>query len=178
MTSEQVVERTKKWLTSFIIHYNICPFAKREYERESIYYSVIKPEQLELCLEALFSECQRLDTHSEIETILIIFPTQFTNFNDYLDFLNLAESLLIEQNYEGVYQLASFHPHYCFEGENIMDPANYTNRSPYPMLHLIREASLERALQSYPNPEQIPERNIILTREIGLAKIQAILNKK
>ena len=178
MTTEQVVEQTKSWLTSFIIHYNICPFAKGEYERESIYYSVVESEQTELCLEALFSECQRLDTHTEIETTLIIFPTQFVMFDDYLGFLNLAESLLIEQNYEGIYQLASFHPHYCFEGEDIMDPANYTNRSPYPMLHLIREASLERALQSYPNPELIPERNIKLTRKMGIETIQAILNKK
>lgn len=178
MTTEQIIDQTKSWLTSFIIHYNICPFAKREYERESIYYSVVKSEQTERCLEALFSECQRLDTHVEVETTLLIFPTQFAIFDDYLDFLNLAESLLIEQNYEGIYQLASFHPHYCFEGEDIMDPANYTNRSPYPMLHLIREASLERALQSYPNPECIPERNVQLTRKLGLEKVQGILGKK
>lgn len=178
VSPKKIVIETQSWLTSFIIHFNICPFAKREYERESIFYSVIESEIIELCLEAVFSQCQRLDTSADIETTLIIFPTQFALFDDFLDFLHLAESLLIGQHYEGIYQLASFHPLYCFEGEDSLDPANYTNRSPYPMLHLIREASLERALRSYPNPELIPERNIKLTRQMGLEKILQIFNKK
>ena len=126
-------------------------------------------------MEAIFTECQRLDQDLNIETTLIIFPIYFKQFDDYLDFLGIAESLLIEQGYEGIYQLASFHPDYCFSGEAHEDPANYTNRSPYPMLHLIREESLERALKSHPNPEKIPERNITLTRKLGLEKLQAIL---
>jgi hypothetical protein len=89
----------------------------------------------------------------------------------------MAESLLTEQGYEGTYQLASFHPDYCFDGENKLDPANYTNRSPYPMLHLIRESSLEKALKSFPHPELIPQRNIKLTRKMGINKIQAIFKK-
>ncbi|NOR68587.1 MAG: DUF1415 family protein [Methylomarinum sp.] len=176
MTKDLVVRQTETWLTSFIIKHNICPFARREHERGSIRYSVVESTSTEQCLEAFFAECQRLDRQSEIETTLIIYPNNFNLFEDYLDFLSLAESLLIEQDYEGTYQLASFHPLYCFEGENTMDPANYTNRSPYPMLHLIREASLEQALKSYPNPEQIPERNIELTRKMGLKKVQAILS--
>ena len=178
MSSERIKKQTEAWLTSFIIKYNICPFAKREHDRGSIYYSVVESNKIEQCLEAVFTECQRLDSQTEIETTLLIYPNNFAQFDDYLDFLSMAESLLFEQNYEGIYQLASFHPHYCFEGENSLDPANYTNRSPYPMLHLIREASLERAIRSHPNPELIPERNIKLTRGMGLEKIQAILNKE
>lgn len=176
MKAEQIVKQTENWLTSFIIHYNICPFARREQETGSIYYSVVESTKTEQCLEAVFSECQRLDTEIAIKTTLIIFPHQFALFDDYLDFLNLAEILLAGQNYEGVYQLASFHPNYCFEGEDTNDAANYTNRSPYPMLHLIREDSLEQALQSYPNPEQIPKRNIKLTRKMGANRIQDLLN--
>ncbi len=176
MATKKIINKTKKWLTSFIIPYNICPFARQAYEQKGIYYSVVELKKIDQCLEAVFTEYQRLDIHQKIETTLIIFPHQFPLFIDYLDFLDLAQSLLIDQNYEGIYQLASFHPYYCFEGEAISDPANYTNRSPYPMLHLIRESSLEQALQSYPNPELIPERNIKLTRELGLQKIQAILN--
>ena len=176
MSTEQIIIQTKAWLTSFIIQYNICPFAKQEHNRESIYYSVIETNNTEYCLEAVITECLRLDVQTDIETTLIIYPNHFSQFEDYLDFLSLAESLLIAQNYEGIYQLASFHPQYCFEGENSMDPANYTNRSPYPMLHLIREASLERALKSFPHPELIPERNIKVTRELGLEKIQSILS--
>ena len=86
-----------------------------------------------------------------------------------------AAKLFVDQGYEGVYQLASFHPDYCFAGEDENDPANYTNRSPYPMLHIIREASIEQALKSYPNPELIPERNIELTRKLGLEKIRTLL---
>jgi hypothetical protein len=177
MTTKNIKTQTEAWLTSFIINYNICPFAKREHDRSSVRYSVVETNELDQCLESVFKECQYLDSEAEIETTLLIFPNNFKQFDDYLDFLNLAESLLIDQHYEGIYQLASFHPDYCFDGENSNDPANYTNRSPYPMLHLIRERSLEHALSSYPHPEEIPERNIALTRQLGLKKLQAILQK-
>ena len=175
MNSEKIRTQTKNWLKSFIIKYNICPFAGREDERNSIHYAVVESKHTDLCLEAVFTECQRLDQEPQIETTLIIFPFHLSQFDDYLEFLSMAESLLAKQHYQGVYQLASFHPMYCFEGELVTDPANYTNRSPYPMLHVIREKSLEHALQSYPNPELIPERNIKLTRDLGNEKIQAIL---
>ncbi len=177
MTTEQVIEQTKNWISSFIIKYNICPFAKNEFMHDRIRYSVIKSTNTEHCLQALYTECQYLDTETDIETTLIIFPDHFGQFDEYLDFLSIAETLLLEQNYEGVYQLASFHPDYCFDGENPLDPANYTNRSPYPMLHLLRETSIEAALKSYLKPESIPERNIKLTREMGLEKIQGIFNQ-
>lgn len=176
MTKNLVIKQTETWLTSFIIKHNICPFARREHERGSIRYSVIESTSTEHCLEAFFSECLLLDEQTEIETTLIIYPNNFQQFENYLNFLSLTESLIVKQGYEGIYQLASFHPLYCFGGENTTDPANYTNRSPYPMLHLIREASLEQALKSYPKPEQIPEHNIELTRKMGLEKVQAILN--
>jgi hypothetical protein len=175
MPTEIIIKQTEAWLTTFIIKYNICPFARREHERGSIYYSVVESTSTGQCLKTIFTECLRLDAEAEIETTLIIYPNNFKQFDDYLDFLAMAESLLIKQNYEGIYQLASFHPHYCFEGENPTDPANYTNRSPYPMLHLIRESNLERALLSFSNPEKIPATNIQLLREMGLKKIKAIL---
>jgi len=177
MSAEKTIKQTEAWLTTFIIKYNICPFARKEHERSSIHYSVVDSNSTEQCLKAVFTECLRLDSQTEIETTLIIYPNHFKQFDDYLDFLAMAESLLMEQDYEGVYQLASFHPHYCFEGESLKDPANYTNRSPYPMLHLIREASLEQAVKSHPNPELIPERNIKLTRELGREKLQDLLSK-
>ena len=105
----------------------------------------------------------------------MIYDNAFISFDDYLDFLELAEALLLEQDYEGIYQLASFHPDYCFEGAKQDDPANYTNRSPYPMLHLLRESSIELALASYPHPENIPQKNIKSLRELGLTKIQSLL---
>lgn len=177
MNSTAIKYQVETWLTAFIIKYNICPFAKKEYDKGSIYYAVIKSKNTALCLEAVFLECQRLDSQQEIETTLIIYPDHFIQFEDYLDFLSMAEALLFEQGYEGIYQLASFHPDYCFEGECQSDPANYTNRSPYPILHLIRESSLEKVLKTFPHPELIPQRNIALTRQMGIKKIQAIFDE-
>ncbi len=172
---QQLITATQTWLKTIIIACSICPFAKRELERGRIRYSISHDIAIESCLLKLMLECDRLDSDSGIETTLLIYDSAFTAFDDYLDFLELAEALLIEQGYEGVYQLASFHPDYCFEGTEADDPANYTNRSPYPMLHLLRETSIERAVATYPHPENIPQRNIELTRELGLAKMQSLL---
>jgi hypothetical protein len=172
---QQLIATTQTWLKTVIIEYSICPFAKRELERGSIRFSINHDTEQKSCLLNLMLEYDRLDTDSNIETTLLIYSSAFTAFDDYLDFLELAEALVCEQGYEGVYQLASFHPDYCFEGAERDDPANYTNRSPYPMLHLLRETSIERAVATYPHPENIPQRNIELTRELGLAKMQALL---
>ncbi|MGZ5626048.1 MAG: DUF1415 domain-containing protein [Methylobacter sp.] len=175
MTDQQVTTTTKNWLQAVVVGYSICPFAKRELERESIRFSVNRDKDAEQFLLRLIQECDRLDTDPNIETTLLIYPDAFADFDNYLDFLEIAEELLVEQGYEGIYQLASFHPDYIFQGCEPDDPANYTNRSPYPMLHLLRESSIEQAVAAYPNPENIPERNVELTRKLGLAKMQALL---
>ncbi len=175
MDQQKIIKATQNWLTAFIIPYNICPFAKHVHEADSIRYRVLNSDKAEYALAELIAECRHLDTEPTTETTLLILPAGCTQFDDFLDLTAMAEQLLIDQGYEGVYQLASFHPDYCFAGEDENDPANYTNRSPYPMLHIIREASIEQALKTYPNPELIPERNIELTRKLGLEKIQALL---
>ncbi|MDP1665474.1 MAG: DUF1415 domain-containing protein [Methylobacter sp.] len=166
---------TIAWLKSVIIEYSICPFAKRELDRGSIYFSVNHDTKTEQCLLHLMDECDRLDTEPGIETALLIYADAFAEFDDYLDFLDVAESLLAEQGYEGIYQLASFHPDYYFQGVEPGDAANYTNRSPFPMLHLLRETSIEQAVAGHPDPDNIPQHNIELTRKLGLAKMQALL---
>lgn len=166
---------TETWLQSVIIDYGICPFAKRELERGRIYFSVNHDTSIEQCLLHLMYECNRLDAEPDIETTLLIYANTFEAFDNYLDFLEIAEALLQEQGYEGIYQLASFHPDYCFQGANQDDAANYTNRSPYPMLHLLRETSIEQAIADYPDPENIPQHNIELTQKLGLAKMQSLL---
>jgi hypothetical protein len=172
---QDITAATQTWLKSVIIEYNICPFAKREQEKKSIYFSINHDTELEQCLLHLMQECDRLDTSPDLETTLLIYPDTFTAFDDYLDFIEIAENLLSEQGYEGIYQLASFHPDYCFHGSNQDDAANYTNRSPYPTLHLLRETSIDRAVASHPDPESIPQHNIELTRKLGLAKMQVLL---
>ena len=132
---QQLIASTQAWLKSFVIEYSICPFAKREVERGSIHFIASHDTDLEECLANLLLECDRLNSDAGIETTLIIYDQAFICFDDYLDFVDLAEALLQAEDYEGVYQLASFHPDYYFEGTKLDDPANYTNRSPYPMLH-------------------------------------------
>lgn len=175
---QQIIGATQQWLNTFIIAFNICPFARREQQRNSIRFRVSRADQTETTLETLIEECQFLDATPDTETTLLILPNGFTDFDDYLDMLEIAERLLRMQHYEGIYQLASFHPNYCFEMASETDrddAANYTNRSPYPMLHIIRESSIERAVATYPDPENIPARNIKLTRELGLPKLHALL---
>lgn len=177
MTDQDIINATQNWLNSFIIAFNICPFARREQQRNSIRYRVAHSENLEYALQTLIEECIYLDAHAETETTLLIFPKLFEDFENYLDMLEIAEQLLVTQHYEGIYQLASFHPNYRFETaiDDDEDPANYTNRSPFPMLHIIREASIERAVANYPDPENIPNRNIKLTRELGQKKLECLL---
>jgi len=136
---------------------------------------VVIPEAiLETGLEAVIAELRFLDRTEDIETTLLIFPNHFADFDDYLDLVELAERLSIAEGYEGVYQIASFHPQYCFAGADEDDPANYTNRSPYPMLHLLREDSIARAVDHYIDPEGIPERNIAFAQEKGLKYMQLL----
>jgi len=177
MTSnEQIIDKTKHWLTSFIVKLNICPFAKREIARNSLNYNVVQAKKLPQALEALLMELLFLDTNSSIETTLMIFPFIFKDFYLYLDFVDYAERLIHEQGYEGTYQLATFHPDYCFADTEFDDVSNYTNRSPYPMIHILREESLEKAIKNYGDTEQIPQKNIATLKKLGLEKIKLILS--
>ena len=111
------------------------------------------------------------------ETTLLIFPNLFADFFDYLDYVELAENLLEMEFYEGVYQLATFHPEYIFADAASDDVSNYTNRSPYPMIHILRESSLDNAIAFYGNTEDIPEKNIQLMRQLGLEKIKQLTTR-
>lgn len=168
------ISHTQKWLSSVVIAHNLCPFAKREFETGRIHYRVIETAETESQLEQLLRQCAVLDSNLEIETSLIIFPSALQDFEDYLDLLETATALLNDHGYEGIYQLASFHPDYRFDGAAPNAPSNYTNRSPYPMLHILREASLEAALKTYAHPENIPKRNIEHADKLGLTAMQAL----
>ena len=171
---EQVIAQTRKWIIDVVIGCNFCPFAAREIKKDSVHYQVSGTDDPEDAVQQLLHECARLDKHPVIETGFLIFPATFTEFDDYLDLVSFAENAMIEKGYEGIYQLASFHPDYIFAGAIADDAANYTNRSPYPMLHLLREESIEKVLEKYPDPEQIPDRNISFAQEKGLAYMKLL----
>jgi hypothetical protein len=176
LNDEIIIQQTMNWVHHVIVGLNFCPFAGREVERNTIRYVVDRSSQYEHRLHHLIDECLHLDINTQTETTLFIIAEGLNEFESFLDFIALADTLLKEQRYEGVYQLAHFHPHYQFENTDNDDASNYTNRSPYPMLHLIRETSIERAIEHYPDAETIPERNIELARKKGKLQMQALLD--
>ena len=163
--NELVIIQKKKWITDIVIGCNFCPFAAKEVKRNTIHYAIEHNTEIAECLNTFLSECKRLDENENIETTLLIFPQSFKRFDNYLNLVLHAENLLKKKGYEGIYQVASFHPTYFFANSPMNDAANFSNRSPYPMLHILREQSIEQALLHYPHPEKIPENNINFTRE-------------
>lgn len=170
----RVIAQTLNWVNRFVVVHDICPFASRELAREAVRVEVVRSKKLEVALEELMVEVHWLDEHPETETTLLVFPTLFKSFDHYLDFVELAESILIDQGYEGIYQLASFHPDYCFDDADADDAANYTNRSPYPMVHLLREESVEKAIEFYGDTDAIPERNVALLNAMGIEAVEQL----
>lgn len=177
LSPEKVVEVTKGWVNDFVVGMNLCPFAKRELEANSVRFFVSKAETEEQLLVDLQAELDLLVADESVETTLLIHPAVLQSFYDYNQFLDYADSLLVKLDLEGVIQIASFHPDYQFADTGPDDVENYTNRSPYPMLHLIREESLERAVAHYPDPEQIPERNIVMMKQLGREKVQRLFQQ-
>ena len=168
-------KKMQQWLEQVVIGFNFCPFAKREFDAGSIRYTILANDKTKYLLEQLLLELKYLDENPEVETSLLIVESGLMDFYQYLDVFDLCQKLLELEGYEGVYQLASFHPLYVFDGCDVDDAANYTNRSPFPAFHLIREESMEKALSTHPNPDDIPERNITLSREKGEAYWKTLL---
>ncbi len=164
---ENAVER---WLNEVVIGLNLCPFAAYPKKNNRVRIVVCHDNTGEALLTFLQSEIQRLsDTPaSELETTLVVVPDMLNDFFDYNQFLDPVDRLLAQSGWEGVFQVASFHPDYCFGGNEPEDSENLTNRSPYPILHIIREASIEKALEHHPDPDGIPETNIARVNKLTI----------
>jgi uncharacterized protein len=171
---DKVIAQTKKWITDVVIGCNFCPFAAKEMKRGSIHYEVLVEATNETTLQSVVNIFSLLDNDDTIETALIILPNAYDSFTAYLDIVDKAESLLEKEDYEGVYQIASFHPQYLFAGSSSIDPSNYTNRSPYPMLHFLREESVSKAVDAHPNIDDVPEQNVQFAKEKGLEYMQKL----
>ena len=173
--NEQIVSTVKRWLETVILGYTLCPFARKVYEEKTIRYATSTATTEEELLKHLHDELELLVQHPEIETTLLIHPEVLQDFLDYNDFLSLADDLVDDLRYEGVFQVASFHPQYQFADTEPDDAENYTNRSPYPILHLLRESSLEQAIERHPDTDKIPEDNIVLMNQLGGAHMKVLL---
>lgn len=168
-TPETIIQATEQWLTRAVIGLNLCPFAKAVHVKKVIRYVVSDAHDTAALTQTLRQELDYLqNTSPEIcDTTLLIHPYVLTNFLDYNDFLSIADEQIEALNLVGEIQIASFHPDYRFAGSKRNDIENYSNRSPYPTLHLIRESSIERAISSIPDAERIYERNIETLRKLG-----------
>lgn len=172
----EVIRKTQVWLKEVVIGLNLCPFAALPFAQETVRYVVLETSEGSEILESMRVEMRRLmETPAIIlETSLLILPVAFKNFLDFNDFLYTANALLEQEGWAGELQVASFHPHYQFAGTVQDAPGNYTNRAPYPILHLLREESIEAALEQVQDPDEIYKRNIRTMEELGLAGIQRL----
>ena len=165
----EALAATRRWLECAVIGLNLCPFAKAVYVKQQVRFVFSDATTTEALLEQLAEELVLLrDTPAEqVDTTLIVHPFVLQDFYDYNDFLENADAAVATLDLEGVLQVASFHPQYQFAGSAPDDIENFTNRSPYPTLHLLREDSVERAVEAFPDPDVIVERNIETLRKLG-----------
>jgi len=177
VSDQSIIQQTKNWISQIVIDLQLCPFASVPFNTNSIDYTVIPRNDIAKHLHQIANRFSALDNDTNIETQLLIFPDAYQDFEDYLDIVYLANQILQDLKYTGIFQLASFHPSYRFADSSETDAANYSNRSPYPMLHILREESLEKAIASHPNVEQIPMENTNRLNEIGYSKMQERLEQ-
>jgi hypothetical protein len=173
---DPIIAAVRNWVETLVVGLNLCPFAKRELVKNRVRFFVSDAIDEEHLLVDLENELALLKQDDAIETSLLIHPDVLQDFFDYNHFLTRAETRLRQLKLKGVFQIASFHPDYQFGGTEPDDTENYTNKSPYPVLHLIREASLDQAIANYPDADLIPERNIELLEALGREKMKALLN--
>lgn len=164
-----IIAATEQWLEKAVIGLNLCPFAKAVHVKKQVRYVVCDADTPEALLSVLMDELQYLsDADPEaVDTTLLIHPKVLTDFQDYNEFLDVADAALEDMDLAGELQVASFHPHYQFADTAPDEISNYTNRSPYPTLHLLREASVERAVDAFPEVSEIFEKNIATLEALG-----------
>jgi hypothetical protein len=174
-------QAVRAWVEDLVVGLEWCPFARREVMQGTVRYVETRATTDLGLLSALADEFRLLDDQADIETTLVIVPHMLGRFDDYLEFLAYMDPLLESVDRTGVYQVASFHPDYRFEGTEADDPSNWTNRSPWPLLHILREDSLSKAIAAWEDKHGpasgIPERNIASTREMGSNALRLLLER-
>lgn len=176
MTDTIIIEITEGWIRDFVIKLNLCPFAFKPFKDKSMRYKVEHGLNDESRLTTFWKECNFLLENDErlFTTSFIIFPNSLESFTDYLDFLELCEALMESEELED-FALVSFHPHYLFEGDDPEEVANFTNRSPYPMIQILRNDYLDKAIDAYGDTTQIWKDNITTLRNLGMDEVLKIL---
>lgn len=167
----------RQWVDEVVVGLNLCPFAKRELSAGRVRIVSEASGAMEPALEVLADEAITLLNADSAATTLVVFPSGFESFDDYLDLLDMSQALLEQCGWDDALQLASFHPDYCFEGVEPDDAANYTNRAPLPVIHLLRQDDVAVAIEKYGDVDVIPPRNEKLAREKGAAFFEDVLKR-
>ncbi|MDO6513993.1 MULTISPECIES: DUF1415 domain-containing protein [unclassified Neptuniibacter] len=167
--AEEAATLTQQWVESIVVGLNLCPFAAPEVRKRAIRYCVSHATELDVAIQDFLNELQHIQNckESELSTSLISFTETAIDFYSFLDLLDMCQDALEDAGLDGVFQLASFHPQYCFAGVDADHISNWTNRAPFPTIHIIREGQMSRVLMHYKTPEEIPERNIALMETLG-----------
>lgn len=175
----RALQATKDWVKQLVVAYQLCPFARVPWQNETIDYRCVAESSLQALHTAVLQACRDMETQAEttISTILLILLEGYADFLHYWELVGQAEVWLEDAGYAGMFQIASFHPHYRFAGVEADAAQNYTNRSPFPMLHLIREDQIAAAVAQHPDIESVPQRNIALMEAKG-AQYWKELNEK
>lgn len=173
---KSIIADVETWLDDVVIGLNLCPFAAMPRKNNQVRFTASQALTEEVLLADLHAELTFMSQTPaiEVETSLLIVPDMLTKFDDYNQFLDLVDELLEEFEWEGIFQIASFHPDYCFAETEPNSTENLTNRSPYPILHIIREESMEKALAKMTAPDEIYKRNIQTMNELPAEKIKAL----
>lgn len=176
---DDILAATRHWLARAVIGLNLCPFAKSVYVKDQVRYAISEATTLEEALVDLETELRALEAADpqQVDTTLVIYPHAFADFLDYNDALFFADRLVQQLKLDGMLQIASFHPQYQFEGTGPDDIENYTNRAPYPILHLLREDSIARAVDAFPDASAIYEKNQDTLRRLGHDGLRDWMNR-
>ena len=179
-SDEQVLAEMRHWIEQAVIGLNLCPFAKSVYVKNQVRLVVSRARNIDALLDDLDRELELLKTTpaEQVDTTLLVHPTLFPDFFVFNDFLNVVDEVLEEHELEGVIQVAPFHPAFQFEDTEADDADNLTNRAPYPTLHLLREDSIDRAVESGDSAEDIVERNLKTVRALGLEGWKRLLSAR
>jgi hypothetical protein len=176
--NKPIIDSVKNWIEQAVIGLDLCPFAAKVFDTDQIRYAVSSSTRIDTLMLELHEEFNLLDNNPSIETTLVIIHQQLDDFDSYNQALDYVDDLLDKYGWTGVYQVASFHPQYQFADTDVNDRENWSNRSPYPILHLLRESSLEKAIQSFPESDAIPQANIAKMKALSEEMFAQIFVKK
>jgi len=172
----KIISRVHHWIEKAVIGLDLCPFTNSVYRQNKLRCWVSESKQVDALMLELYQQCQYLIETPKIETTLLIIPHQLQDFAEFNQVLDQVDALMAAYQWTGIFQIASFHPDYQFNNTSVDDRENWSNRSPYPILHILRESSVERALAGYPNPERIPETNIRTLSAMDPTELDRIFN--